>query len=1480
MLLPQHYEWAVGSSPEMPDDLLPWTFEGTKTRSASSVVPLIHDNIIFVSVKAFNKAGGTTVATSAPAIVNAGPAPTVSGLRCVGLRSIDPLVLVDNTGSGTVYAPLAVGIAIIWDSIDVQPAHLTWEVRRVDSWKLVVEPLDLIPVEGALMAVNYSASRPLHHTRNVTAAVTPAQVFVPGVSYVAVVVVSTPSGDSRTYVTNRVVFSLQPPQAGAVGLGAYAEHSEEWLGFADRVTVTWSAFRDHTAGVHHHHVCLLLVSAPDVGIDVGDTSWVVDVASPAVANATQSGDSRPVGACVDVDEGNTFTFPEATVLAITEHSTEPDLACSVSAVSFSGLVRTVMSSTARVDFKRPTPGSVTVPVVEAGGDPDLGSVTVTWTPFSVHRAPLVEYFVAVDREPWNDADELPDDLFRFMLVPQSFRSARMATSMTLNSLWMVANEQYYAIVVGATAAGTRNVMSSSPFVFHARPPSVLFVHEVETVVGVVHNTSNGTGLVPPSSLSSMLNYNPDSPSVYEDVFTAMLRYGIDLRMYGALGHRNITFQEDMVQFLKYDAVQPAGTALHEAVPVARNQHVDIDFQSTTTAMSLSWVLDSDVLSVSTGDVDHFELQIMQRAPSYRDVDTPIFPVSWQLLPHIRNMTLSGLRLQEGREYYAAIRTVATDGTFVDTFSDGVAVESLPPCVGSVNVSRVGQPPPSYSLHDWTPPSDDNGVADGTMYLPGNESVLLGWRAVVSPLLDDIGVKSLCTHEVEFEADYGALNTTFNMTDVFHPYGNLTQAHYNASAAASNETTWEEVHAELVQKVMRNRLPNEAPLSHFAVTIDLVSEAFEFSTNTSAYVDIGASANGACETELKSSHDPAGCTYANSSKWANASMFFGTSPVRQTTSGLFRFADPVCCSKPLPTLDEWLEADVVMAEVSSAAQALLPQKEAIELGGDVGMCSDFGQSVAVAEGPLLVIGGLKNGIIVSVTQHKHEKPFRYSSNLEALRATSTIETTASQSERLLCVRAYANKQAVVFAGDDVVKVIHVNRAESSVLDKLLLNMDGAAGVSVNTQFVKGTMATRVAVSVDHSELSGGLVTLLAMSGRFLITGEGFVVVLRIDDGRQLSSVSAYIQPRTQLRARHDPRFGTALTMRDACLAAWGPKTGVVLACRDEEGGVWKRAVLDVPEAVEATDEAHLFGSSLAMGDHVLVVGFPRSSPAEPGQVFVYRFHRASFSATVEVDAVRTTFVAPLLMLVNGTGIGQAVDCNTVDANTTAIVVGDRLTSETHVFKVTHSAASLGPINTLNVSTNTKPGSASSDRLFVMGHGGGTGNATENSTIVATAIAHSLVVQSVREPGNSSFSHLHVLSYCNPGHIIQRTAADEVDVTCIACPFGSTSLGGRTQRCVNCLTEFSPPPTGDANLDDVAVTCAPMSDTNVGGTPFAMVVKNLTNGLVHGREYRLTVHGTTRSSAHTVSASTEFIVDFTVSCLVQRGTVGVGCRFRMH
>jgi len=1430
------------------------------------VVPLRDKDIIFVSVRAFNNAGGATVVTSEPAIVNAGPIPVVEGLRCVGLMSSDPLSVVDTTGSGTVYAPELTGIGIMWDAVYEEPVQVTWEVRRLDSWALIVQPIEVSSATTVLVTVigvNYTAAIPLHPVRwNVSATVTKSQTFVPGVSYVAVVTAVTPAGKSATLVTNRVIFAPEP-HAGVVSFGPYAEHSQSWLGFSDQVRATWSAFRDDSAGVHHFHVCLLLLSPTFGGVDESDTSMVVQVASPVVSNgtytigATASSNSTsnaqgPIGACVIVEDDTTFAFPQATVLAITEQGAGPVLACSVSAVSFTGLVRTAMSSTANVDFERPTPGEVTVPVVQAGGGPDLGSVTVEWAPFTVNRAPLVEYFVAIDRSPVYDPSDLPDDLFRFLVLPQPFRTARLATRITLNSLWMIHNQAYYAIVVGVTAAGTRNVESSEVFSFHAAPPAVLYVYEVSThLVFDANSTSSAeASAVPASPLSSMLSYNPDSPTLYEDMFGAMLRYGMDLRKYGSIGPYNATFQQDALEFLANDAVLPVGSRLEEGTPVAKNTEVDIDFQSAPTWLSLAWVLENDVAPGSSPDVDHFELQVMKRAASYRHVDSPVFPVPWRLLSHVRNITLSGLRLQEGHEYYAVLRAIATDGVFADTLSDGVTLDALPPCVGPVNVSRVGEAAVAeYASQEWTPPTDTQGVADGTLYLPGNQSMYLAWRSVVDPMLDATGVAALCTHQVELAADFGPLNATFNMTDVFHPYGNVTQADYDAGAAASNATTWEQVHADLVRKVSRQRTPNEAPLNQFTVTVDLVTQAFEAATNTSTFVNI--------------------TTYSNSSTWANSTTFTGTSAVNRTTTGLFRFADPVCCSAPLPALDQHLEADIVMAEVSSAAHGLLPPAEAAAIIGDVGVCSDFGQSLAIAEGPLLAIGGLSNGVVVSVTTRKDEVPFRYSSNLADLRAESTVNAATPTNERLLCVRAAANAQAVVFAGDDVVKVVHVDRAAHSVVDKLLLNMDGAVGLSVNAQFLKGTMATRVAVSVQYSELSGGIVTLVAMSGRFLITGEGFVAVVRIDDGRQLSSVGAFIQPRTQLGAVNDPQFGTALAMHGGCLASWGPLTGVVLACQNEDAGIWQRALLPTPSLVLASDEAHLFGSSIALGSHVLAVGFPRSSATENAVVFVYHFNPATFSAKVTFDAIRVTYRAPLLMTVIGTGIGQAIGTSTVSENITTIVVGDRLTSQAHVFKVEHEQdASDGGVITDPVVVFTKldVSSPTNHRLVVMSHGPSVSNSTENSTLSASVISHNLVVQSVRQPGNSSFSHLHVLSYCNPGFVLQRATADDVDVTCVRCPSGSTSLGGRTRRCVNCVTEFAPPETGEEETDSVSVTCAPVVTSDEGGTPFDMMVRNLTTGLAQGREYRLAVNGTTRSGAQTLSASTGFVVDFTVrSCV---------------
>lgn len=1167
----QYYEWAVGSSADSVDDMLPWTqVPATQLRAASGALALTDLQSFVVTVRAWNTAGAATTVTSLPRQAVAHTVPSVEGVRGVGVAVVGDNTTVSqgSSNASVVFAPVIGGLGVQWDAVTPSDREvaLVWQIRRYDTWQLVMESTSVLP--AAVLELEDEEGS------TVFATTFESGFLTPGTSYAVVFVATAPSGDTTTYLTNRVVLTQSPPEAGKLGTGVeFAEANVEWFGFDNEVGVAWTAFLDAAAHIKHFEVCLVLNSgdinaAPTDEDGSSETASLPALASTASSSTDTNATSTP-SQCVNVGISNHYTFTQDQVSAVVgagHGSAHASVWLAVTATNLAGSSRTVLSRSVQVDFDEPFQSTITVPATTVRAHADFGSLEVTWEPFRVDNAPVVEYFVAVARRDLS-SEALPESLFALPVAPQPFRSVGLATSVRFSALWLLVETPYYATVVGVSASGTRTVAVAEPHVLHSKPPALVHAFDVLTLlVTSSGNATNATGSfngTAATSLELMFGVGSDDGdescgqyacAVYQEVWDRLLDGGEDLvATYGNSSSPDFVALADSL--LTQESQSTIGSALEVGIATAFDEQLDIDFQNATDVYTVAWGVYGDDDLPGTLDADaeealadapaphHFEINIMQRALSLDDYDEPVLAEFVTVDAALRKQTFTGLKLVPGAQYYSVVRAVADDGVYVDQLTDGLTVDVALPCVNDVELSEPDSDAATTSaqaadagVQSSVTSSNEDGL-EGYLFVSTNSSLLLDWVAVLDPYRDAGGVELLCPADIELNASYSNFDTAqgnVTLESLYTPYANqTTDGNVSSLVPDGVNTTFTNTSLTRALEVA------SSPIVQFTYALQRVGQAFEEATANNTALNISV-------------------YNVNSSAWDNTT-FNGTDFNETAAVALYNYADPVCCLPTLPALAVSLEPDVVLAEVSSAERGLkLEQGEATE---STSQCDGFGGTVALMSDRLMGIGGLELATVVSV-QDGLNTPFRWVRNMTNARAKVTEEATALL-PRSVCVRVAAHENAVVFAGDDAVQVFQSDVASGTMTQRLWLSADDTLGVSLNLLFQSGTMGTQVAISVLYSDFSGGLVTRLAISGQYQVTGEGFVAIVHIDDGLETTGIDAYIQPRVQLGLPLDPGFGAVVELDGACMLSWGPLTGVVLACEHPEAFIWVRARIPHP-----------------------------------------------------------------------------------------------------------------------------------------------------------------------------------------------------------------------------------------------------------------------------------------------------------------------------
>lgn len=1194
----QYYEWAIGfnaTTNHSLTDIRPWTFVGLKTRAGDGSVVLDDLQSVVVSVRAVNKAGGATIVTSDPVTGDASLEPTVDIPYAFGITDDVAAAVVDAAATAADPEPLvahevsfaggAGGVGVGWYNVSPsdRPVSLTWEVRRFDTWGLVMEATLITPetmadvalwaetlatasdaatnatsTSNATTTVNATTASNATATTNTTTSSTLPSGFAtmletgvlqPGISY-AVVIVATSlgSGLQTSYVTNRIVLAPAPPMVGTVGTDAsFAEHSVTWVGFEEDVGVAWGVFQDEAAYLSHYVVCLLFEDLANAttskqgagGLVSSEVATVLGVELALLEN----------GVCEDVGIVNKHRFDKTLVEEVVQafgSGSRLVLSASVSAVSQAGLVSTVLSSGIQADITPPTIPRVEIPTQHLVFQPDFGSLTFHWTPAVVKWAPIARYYAGVARAPITSEADLPASLFAHPMSPQPFRDVGLNTSVTFNSLWLLEDVAYYAIVVADSEAGTRSVSSSAPIMLHSEAPALLSAFDVATVREPVANatTEAVTSLEEVildggsfASANASNGFQDDATQQAREYFEAA---GVDLSAYDLADNGTDQLVADL-QALFGSATVAEGLSTDEGEAIAARVDVDVDFQNATDVMSVAWTIagDSDGSSLDAPPPSEFHITILQRQASVRDFDLPVENGTAVLEGTARNVTFTGLQLEPGSRYYANVRAVTASGVYADMITDGLVVDTVEPCFSDValahsdHLSATDNPGEmleselmNLALSSTQGSSNTASSSEDLLFVSNASAITLAWAAVVDPAHEGASVAKLCPTQQELNGTFAAFdNSTLVLDTLFD--GNLTG---NFSDFQPGNATTELNSSSTVVTLQ----PAQAPLAGFAYSVDLVSS----SAATANYSDVNTT------------------LYSNdTSIWDGVAAFNGTAVNESTRFDIDYYADPVCCVPQLPALSAVLEKDTLVVESDSAA-----------ISGVVDAtphCGVLGNSMSFMPGPLLALGGLDTAVVVSMADGQSRR-FRWARNMSAAYYDGSSAATNGNPEfpsGSLCVRVSSHGNAVAFAGNDVVAVYLANREQGTM--QLKLQLDDRDDL-VRQRFQNGSLAKAMAVSSFTSTFSGGLVTRIALSGRHLVSGEGFVMILAIDDGFETTSVDAYIQPRVQLDTPYDANFGDVLALHESCIVAWGPLTGVVLGCSLTDNGLWARVVLDAPD----------------------------------------------------------------------------------------------------------------------------------------------------------------------------------------------------------------------------------------------------------------------------------------------------------------------------
>lgn len=1181
--LKQNYEWAVGSSETAIGDILPWTSVGVAYTAASSTLePVLQvGQSIIVAVRATNGAGATSaVAFSASATVGSTECPHLDdSYRAVGINLFGdtPVASLGDDTSDVVYAPYSFGIGVQWNPlvhtnlIELGRAALTWEVRRFDTWDLVMPAKPLVLESMATESTRTTLERPQQPSPTREVAMFQTQALELGVSYVVVVTSTCPSGNEHTYMTNRVVFAGVPPAAGQPSAGAaHAEARVEWLGNPARVGVSWSTFDDSRAGVHHFEVCMARTGGSGGSGGIGTLDTFIEPHSAAVAvlpGAATEADTfvtvdKQFVLCADAQLANRYTFSSDQTAALLgtgggHGESATTVAFVVTAVSNAGLSRSVISDTVAVDFQKPARGVVAAfaPTV-SNHQVDQGTLEVVWTDFRVNGAPIVDYYVGVGREVITDVQELPEALESYRMYPAPFVCVGLDTKALLTTLWLLPGTPYYATVVGVTASGARQVAQARPLTIHQAPPVITHVYDVFTSMVIQDDAVGGNDEAPVAPLTAVQQLlqsdDTDEREVNVRLWDMMVAAGDDLE------DRYEDPTDPAFVELTHELLVTSASAVPEPSPVqtvgeATNTRDDIDFQSGTSYYSVAWEVNA-----ASAEPTHFLVQVMRRAPSLTDMDVPVLPDFEVAAADQRSMTFNGLELEVGALHYAVVRAVTGGGLYSDKLSDGVLIDRSPACLGEVQAKEHGAVPMKA---EHQPRYVGSALAN---------SMDVTWLAVVDPGSDTAGVNALCSVpedlEGELKFDYDGSGSGIGM-----------------AAGSANAAQ-----VEFLRQL--------GPIKSFTVSLVQVSIADAGRLPHDISDDSGSNASA-------SSSPYEGVRPLTSAELASLpSASVVESRVVQTSED-YVFPDPICCTASLPAVPEQarsMEPDVSITEIQDASSGL-NNVESPKDGSDAGVdsttdvegvgstpqpCSQpteeqaterrlegqqdcgrqetvlsaytrrlstprnveplaYGRTVALMADELIAVGGTHDSVVMSV-QDAGSRLFRWVQNL-----VPDISSTVA-------VKVVADGHHAAFVGADTLQVMYIDAGTGTAREVMAMQQVDASA------FQAGSFGTAVALSsVQSPRFPASRLTLVAVSRRHVLTSEGIVAVFSIDDVTKISRIAAYIQPSLLFDKAVDTSFGSVLAMHEGCLLAWGSVTGVVLACLHSGMLSWMSAIIPHP-----------------------------------------------------------------------------------------------------------------------------------------------------------------------------------------------------------------------------------------------------------------------------------------------------------------------------
>lgn len=276
----------------------------------------------------------------------------------------------------------------------------------------------------------------------------------------------------------------------------------------------------------------------------------------------------------------------------------------------------------------------------------------------------------------------------------------------------------------------------------------------------------------------------------------------------------------------------------------------------------------------------------------------------------------------------------------------------------------------------------------------------------------------------------------------------------------------------------------------------------------------------------------------------------------------------------------------------------------------------------------------------------------------------------------------------------------------------------------------------------------------------------------------------------------------------------------------------------------------FGSAMAISSNVIAIAEPPADGASsdtPTHVYVYHFDRAHFLETgMEHQGDNHYQYFPVLLRVlSKVGMGASLSLHPVSPTASTLAVSDDTAASVRVYKVHH--------DDVEAASEARKGWLAPDhgvhRVMIVRAPG-----EYSGSVMDTDIGHNLIAFSTRNASSDdiSFGQVHATSFCDPGEMLQRTAYNTPGVKCSACPYPSTSQGGRSIRCVDCTQQ-----TG--------VNCATNRLSRDGSTLFHIPMPDVKEHLEHGKEYQVQVRATTMAGTVHELPSETFVYDLTV-CVV--------------